>query len=276
MITKDLPDASAAASGVARVIDLLQRHLEHPPSLRVMAQVAIQSPFHFIRKFHRATGIPPRLFISALRLHTAKRLLVTTDRSVTDVCFDVGYNSLGSFITRFTQCVGVPPRRLRRLAHAIDPSIIHRAAGGREPTAVLPSTVYAHVTAPEDFDGTIFVGLFPSAIPQGMPLACGVLHASGVCTLGPVPDGTYYILSAALPRDAGPLRYVLCDGELRGRAGPVTVRGPVTIGDTDVVLREPDLLDPPLLVALPALWSRYLASGTPPHARGRDRCESKA
>jgi AraC-like DNA-binding protein len=276
MITKDLPDPPATANGVARVIDLLQRHLEDPPSLRVMAQVAIQSPFHFIRKFHQATGVPPRLFLSALRLHMAKRLLVTTDRSVTDVCFDVGYNSLGSFITRFTQCVGVPPRRLRRLAQAVDPSIIQRIAGGPDAAAVLPFTVFAHVTAPEGFEGTIFVGLFPSAIPQGMPLACGVLHESGVCTLGPVPDGTYHILCAALPREADPLRYVLCDAELRGRAGPVTVRGPVTIGDTDVVLREPDLMDPPLLVALPALWTRFLASRPPQRAARRSECESKA
>jgi AraC family transcriptional regulator len=259
MITKDLLDASAAATGVARVIGLLHRHLEDPPSLRIMAKVAIQSPFHFIRKFHEATGVPPRLFLSALRLEMAKRLLVTTDRSVTDVSLDVGYNSLGSFITRFTHCVGASPRRLRRLVQSVDASIVDRVSTSGEAVSVRASMVRAHVTAPEGFDGTIFVGLFPSAIPQGLPVACGVLHQSGACMLGPVPDATYYILSAAVPRGAEALRYVLCDRELRGRAGPVTVRGPVVLGDTDVVLRPPDVLDPPLVIALPTLWSRYLA-----------------
>lgn len=259
MMTKDLPDTAVESTGVARVVDLLHRHLEDPPPLRIMAKVAIQSPFHFIRKFHAATGVPPRVFLSALRLHTAKRLLATTERSVTDVCFDVGYNSLGSFITRFTQCVGVPPQRFRRLARAVDPSAVERLPAAGDDRALSPSMVNAHVIAPVGFAGTIFVGLFPSAIPQGQPIACGVRHETGVCTLGPVPDGTYYILSAAVPRGADALRYVLCDRELRGRAGPVEVRGPVIIGDTDVILRPPAPLDPPLVLALPALWSRYLS-----------------
>ena len=64
------------------------------------------------------------------------------------------------------------------------------------------------------------------------------------------------------------MRYLLCDSELRGRAGPVTVRGPESSGQTDVVLRPPNVLDPPLLTALPALWNRYL-SGRGPDAAAR-------
>jgi AraC-like DNA-binding protein len=55
------------------------------------------------------------LSLSALRLGEAKRLLLITERSVTDICCDLGYNSLGTFTARFTQRVGLSPARLRRL-----------------------------------------------------------------------------------------------------------------------------------------------------------------
>src|SRR5438552_3162102 len=91
---------------VERVIQMMHERLDEPLCLRTLARIAFLSPYHFHRIFRQITGIPPSQFLTALRLQTAKGLLLTTPRSVTDVCFDVGYNSLGSFITRFTQLVG--------------------------------------------------------------------------------------------------------------------------------------------------------------------------
>src|SRR5215471_21715534 len=101
---------------VERVIRAMRERIYQPLSLEDMADVAHLSPYHFSRVFHNIIGVPPGEFLAALRLEEAKRLLLTTSLSVTDICFELGYASLGSFTTRFTQLVGVPPRLLRRLA----------------------------------------------------------------------------------------------------------------------------------------------------------------
>jgi AraC family transcriptional regulator len=83
-------------------------------SLRTMAEIAQLSPYHFARTFRRVTGIPPGEIQTTVRLERAKQLLLTTDLSVTGVCFEVGYESLGTFTTRFTQLVGLSPTRWSR------------------------------------------------------------------------------------------------------------------------------------------------------------------
>src|SRR5262249_28546352 len=100
-------------NAVERVIKVMREHLAEPLSLGDMADEACLSPYYFNRVFHRSIGLPPCEFLAALRLDAAKKLLLTTDLSVTDVCFTVGYNALGSFTSRFTQQVGLSPRHLR-------------------------------------------------------------------------------------------------------------------------------------------------------------------
>jgi transcriptional regulator GlxA family with amidase domain len=115
----EMPPATAIAhcAAVKRVINVMHERLDEPFTLNDMSKIAYVSPYHFNRMFHQITGIPPCQFLYALRLETAKRLLLTTGVSVTDVCFDVGYNSLGTFIRRFTGLVGISPSRFRSFAH---------------------------------------------------------------------------------------------------------------------------------------------------------------
>src|SRR5678816_1729202 len=95
---------------VERVITNARERLCEPFSLHDMSRVAYLSEFHFNRVFHQITGLPPAKFISAMRLDEAKRLLLNTHLSITDICFEVGYNSLSTFTRRFTQQVGLGPR----------------------------------------------------------------------------------------------------------------------------------------------------------------------
>src|SRR5258707_14891588 len=92
---------------VERVISAMHQRLDEDFSLEEMANLAYMSPFHFNRIFRQLTGVPPCQFMSALRLESARRLLLTTQLSVTDVCFEVGYSSLGTFIRRFTDLLGL-------------------------------------------------------------------------------------------------------------------------------------------------------------------------
>src|SRR5918998_5960293 len=109
---------------VERVITSARERLCEPFSLRDMSRVAYLSAFHFNRVFHQITGLPPAKFISAMRLNEAKRLLLNTNLSITDICYEVGYNSLGTFTRRFTQRVGLGPREFRYLAERITPASV--------------------------------------------------------------------------------------------------------------------------------------------------------
>lgn len=71
------------------------------------------SPFHFLRSFSRVFGETPHAYIQRLRLERAKDALAR-GASVTDVCFDVGYASLGSFSALFASRVGLPPSEWQR------------------------------------------------------------------------------------------------------------------------------------------------------------------
>src|SRR6187397_1633153 len=109
---------------VERVITTARDRLCEPISLRDMSRVAYLSEFHFNRVFHEITGLPPAKFISAMRLDEAKRLLLNTHLNITDICFEVGYNSLSTFTRRFTQRVGLGPREFRYLAERITPASV--------------------------------------------------------------------------------------------------------------------------------------------------------
>ena len=71
------------------------------------------SPFHFLRSFSRVFGETPHAFVQRLRLERAKDRLAR-GASVTEVCFDVGYASLGSFSSLFARRVGLPPSQWQR------------------------------------------------------------------------------------------------------------------------------------------------------------------
>src|SRR6266581_4999981 len=118
---------------VERAIQAMHTHLDEELALEDLASVACLSPSHFHRVFRRLIGVPPGEFLAALRFQAARRLLLTTSLSVTDICFAVGYTSTGSFTSRFTHLVGLSPRLLRQRAHAFEP-----LAG--EPAEFYPTT----------------------------------------------------------------------------------------------------------------------------------------
>jgi AraC-like DNA-binding protein len=99
-----------------------------------MARAAGLSRAHFSREFRRAFGEPPHAYLTTRRLERAAALLRTTDRSVADICFSVGLQSLGSFTTSFTRTYGVSPTAYRAAfppadAYALVPACVVRAYG---------------------------------------------------------------------------------------------------------------------------------------------------
>ncbi len=243
----------AYGEAVGDVVQLLRRQPEAARSLGDMADMVALSPSHFCRVFRSIVGIPPIAFQGALRLDLAKRLLLTTPLSITEICFAVGYDSPGTFTARFSRLVGLPPRSLRKLART-----------GREvrhitPQPSIPRAVTAgfggRIEGPDSFAGLIVVGLFPTPLPQSRPVACAILSEPGPYRLSAVPDGRWYLLAAALPgagiQDGNPM--LPSDLLVAVGDGPLVVRRGRLTGNPDIRLRPPHPFDPPVLIALPPL-----------------------
>jgi AraC family transcriptional regulator len=242
---------------VERAIQAMHTHLHEVLTLEDLAAVAYLSPSHFHRVFRRRIGIPPGEFLLALRFQAARRLLLTTPLSVTDICFEVGYTSIGSFTTHFTHRVGLSPRLLRQRAHEFEPLAVED--GGFSPTPssgmMVKNALMGRIIAPETFRGTIYVGLFSSPIPQGRPVRCTRLSSPGLYMLHGMTDGVYYLRAAAFPI-AWDLYSSLLPGEkllVGSNTSPLVIRHGHVSGDPNLVLHAPRLTDPPLVMGLPLL-----------------------
>jgi AraC-like DNA-binding protein len=99
--------------------DLLREQRDPSPSIAELAREVQISPFHLIRQFEAVFGVTPHQFRIQMRLDAAKHLLATGHYSVTDVCMEVGFSSLGSFSALFARRVGEPPSAYRRRVRSL-------------------------------------------------------------------------------------------------------------------------------------------------------------
>jgi AraC-like DNA-binding protein len=104
-----------------RARDYLAAQFDKRTSLADSASVAALSPFHFTRMFTSVFGETPHEFVTRIRIEEAKKRLVAGNQSVTGICLDVGYESLGSFSLRFRSLTGLSPADFRREARRIYP-----------------------------------------------------------------------------------------------------------------------------------------------------------
>ena len=117
-----------------RVRDRIDREYAQPLDVEALARGVNMSAGHLSRQFRRAYGESPYAYLMTRRIERAMALLRRGDLSVTEVCFAVGCSSLGTFSSRFTELVGVPPSVYRRQA--------------ARTTAGMPSCVAKQVTRP--------------------------------------------------------------------------------------------------------------------------------
>lgn len=97
-----------------RARDAMDRAYAEPLDVRTVAAVAHVSEAHFIRSFRAVFGETPHRYLQRRRVERSMFLLRETDRSVTDVCFDVGFSSLGTFSRTFREIVGETPSAYRK------------------------------------------------------------------------------------------------------------------------------------------------------------------
>jgi AraC-like DNA-binding protein len=122
------------ARHLLRAKDLADARYTDPLGVDDMAAAAGLSRAHFSREFRRAFGVSPHVYLLTRRLERSAALLRNTDRSVADICFSVGLQSLGSFTSSFTRTYGLSPTAYRAafppaVSRAVVPSCIVRAYG---------------------------------------------------------------------------------------------------------------------------------------------------
>lgn len=99
---------------LCRARDLLAAEYQSQVLLDTAAREACLSPFHFHRLFRATFGETPHDFLTQRRMERARHLVASGEMTVTEVCFEVGYSSLGSFSTKFQSLVGVAPTQYQR------------------------------------------------------------------------------------------------------------------------------------------------------------------
>jgi AraC-like DNA-binding protein len=236
---------------VERAIGTMWCRYHEPLSLLDLADSAILSRFYFSRVFRSITGTSPGRFLAAIRLYRAKNLLLESESSVTDISYRVGYNSTGTFTSRFTRSVGMSPTRYRQYAQNGESAPWNEARQSyHKPGSCTVQGMLYLPPAPTPL--RVYVGAFDSSIPDGAPSSCAIVDSAGQFQLEAVPDGTWHLLAAAVATtDVDPRPWVRRPVFL-GSAGPISAKARSAL-EVDIHLHETTALDPPVLLALPEL-----------------------
>jgi AraC-like DNA-binding protein len=96
-----------------RARDAIDRDFAEPLDIRTLARIAIVSEAHFIRTFKQTFGETPHRYLQRRRVERAMFMLRESDRSVSEICLDVGFTSLGTFSRTFSEIVGESPTAYR-------------------------------------------------------------------------------------------------------------------------------------------------------------------
>jgi AraC family transcriptional regulator len=236
-------------SAVDRAVDCIWERYSDPLSLADVAQSAMLSRFHFARIFKEHIGVSPGQFLAAVRIYQAKRMLLMTSMSVAGVSSAVGYGSLGSFTSHFTDSVGISPSRFRRASYG---DALHADALRNNALSPVPEgAAMGTVRLPEEYAGArVYLGVFDTPILQRRPLSAAMLDVTSQRShsywLPKIPAGRWFLHAVAVADTDEPepwtQRHMLVGGA--SQVGP-------TLGA--ITLRPRGRADLPALLALPDL-----------------------
>jgi len=245
----------AYETSVVRAIRHMKEHLAEPLDLDALAQIAAISKFHLVRVFDETTGTTPHHFLSCLRIQRAKELLLQSETTITDVCLEVGYNSLGTFSKTFSELVGLSPQEFRampkRLTAKQFATAIWRYLAARK--KISGPTIEGVVEGPRRPKGFTFVGTFTKGVPLGVPFSGTVMIGHGKFCIERPTLPEFHLMAALVPLSAS----------LTDMAAnlPISLVASLRVQNDPNAPPEKPLLrlrplrptDPPIVLALPAL-----------------------
>lgn len=206
------------------------------------------SPYHFNRLFSATVGVSPGLYLTALRIDAAKRLLLADEAPIIDVAAAVGFDSLSSFSRRFRTVVGTSPGAFRTLADTVAESTVQpfRLGDPQQPAVRVQPRLPGSLRPGPSV--ALWIGWFPRPAPIGLPTA-GVLTTSDAEVALPLCPDNPWLLSFAVSTHAG------AEEQLVPRH-PLVARYPHPLTSATTVelhYRHATDIDLPLLPALPLL-----------------------
>jgi AraC family transcriptional regulator len=234
---------------VEQAITTMWNRYGEPLTLTEIAASAMFSKFYFSRVFRSSTGVSPGRFLSVIRLHEAKKRLLETSLNVTNISYEVGYASLGTFTTRFSRSVGITPSRYRALSQTGIPLPVMAPPCTTHPTGAIVGLLNMPET---DTPMHVYVGAFKTPIPEGAPASCDLLDSSGPFQLAALHVGSWYIQAIAVAyADIDPRPW---------KRRPVFVSDPMHVTvlsgmdiRADIQMRPETPFDLPVLLAVPEL-----------------------
>ncbi|MCT1902593.1 helix-turn-helix domain-containing protein [Oceanobacillus sojae] len=254
---------------VQDAILFIQQNLDKNLSLSTLAKEAAYSPYHFSRMFKRQVGTSPMYFISSLRLQLAKKLLLDTAFPIRDIGLEVGQQSLGTFTTRFTNSIGMSPASFRATRQHSEEYMTHLKQKRSENTIVNASSfqqLSGSIQTEEAFNGIIFAGLFPKPIPEGLPVRGTLLMHSDSFHITNIPVGTYFLMATAVSWEMDSKTILIPRETLRARHPyPICIDGKRSLPETHLIMRKPEITDPPILISLPLLMKHFLQRSSISH-----------
>ncbi len=249
----DGPDGKIVAS----LIEQMKRPENGAVKLDEWAYFADVSKFRLTEAFRTLTGIPPMTFHNAEKLEISKRLLVLEGLSVTETCFEIGFESLGSFTSKFTSQVGLPPGKYAKIM--CDTGFVEMFSGVLK--AAVTQKPNAKARTRLRFNRPIWsgsIGLvaasFRRPYPSGYPEIWRYIHP--LRTRIDIPhDGRGFCLVASMPARPSFEELINLRPALIGRVALSTCDG-----EKCVPLEAPTVFSPPITLAVPALFCREVTA----------------
>src|SRR2546425_11504786 len=191
----------AYQKAVERVIGHMKQHLEDPLDLDQLARIAAMSKLHLVRVFDELTGTTPHHFLACLRMQRAKELLLRPEASITEVCMDVGYASLGTFSKTFSSLVGISPQAFRAMPKRLTLGQFAKAVWRFLATdrKISGQALDGRIEGPSRPRGFIFVGAFTGGVPQGVPFSGTVLVKPGAFRIERPTIPEFHLMAVLVP-----------------------------------------------------------------------------
>ncbi|MFB7075639.1 helix-turn-helix domain-containing protein [Streptomyces sp. NPDC056290] len=240
-----------------RAVRIIRERYAEPLSLDDIARAVPVSKFHLLRVFSQVTGVTPGRFLSAVRIDEAKCLLQNSDLGVATISCMVGYSSTGSFTSRFTESVGIPPTQYRQVSRGEGGLAVRSTVGGRD--GMTCCRLRGVTRAAAEPVSPIYIGAFDTPILQGRPSSWTTTECLGPFVLRQVPYGIRYLhatMRAVRELPGRPLETMLLTATL----GPLRI-DPCAGSEVELVLGPRDWSQPPVLFAVPGL--EMLAEASP-------------
>lgn len=252
--TRSAVAETAIEGAIQTAIEQMKADAPCEEGITGLATQVFYSKFHFSREFRRVTGTTPRRFLAAVRMHQAKTHLLCDDVGIAQVSNVVGYSSVGTFSTRFTELVGVPPREWRTSGGRLDP-INDRVGCGN-------GRIQGRVRCPGDMGydvESVFVGAYPDRVLQGSPVACTRADIGGPFQVTGVPAGRWVLICHAEGRRTDPDRTDLPPRQEFLGYGFVEISDLPEGRALQIDLHPRSVTDPPAVYERTGLWSCHSA-----------------